>query len=42
MVVNGADASRQQVLRSQQLDQFCRPFPSHRHLPGISEGERFR
>ena len=37
---NGRDASRQKVVRFQQRNQFRGPFPSLRHLSGISEGER--
>jgi hypothetical protein len=32
-------SSCQEVVRFQQPDQFRRPFPSLRHLSGISEGE---
>jgi hypothetical protein len=35
-------ASRQKVMRFEQPNQFRGPFPSPRHLSGISERERLR
>jgi hypothetical protein len=39
---NRAEALRQKVMRFKQPNQFPDPFPSLRHLPGISEGEGLR
>jgi hypothetical protein len=34
-------SSRQKVVRFQEHDQFCGPFPILLHVPGISEGTAF-